>query len=300
MNSLKNPETGWVLPSHRLSIDDAEITRRLGAVNEACELLHGGLANCNVKIGKDKVLRIYQREPAAAHREAQLLSRPWSRLRVPRVLQEGPDFLLLEYVPHAPIQAGSAHGAALGAALAEIHASPCAQAGFFDQELQVTVPFPGGMLEFFTRHALELIASPALEAHAHLRGPLEHFYQRHGARLAAQASTSCLLHGDFKASNLHWTESGLPLVLDWEFAYAGSPWMDLGQMARFGLKADFADAFALAYGERLGRLPKSWLKIATGFDLFNLVELLSLTPDPLSQRAQDLAEWIRRVLTHFE
>lgn len=35
-----------------------------------------------------------------------------------------------------------------------------------------------------------------------------------------RAGPPTLLHADWKASNLHWTDGGL-LVLDWEFAHSG-------------------------------------------------------------------------------
>ena len=37
----------------------------------------------------------------------------------------------------------------------------------------------------------------------------------------------CIVHGDFKANNILWSEAGEPVVLDWELAHMGDPAEDL-------------------------------------------------------------------------
>src|SRR4051812_28148219 len=110
------------------SIQRDEVELRIGPTGESIEVLGGGLSNVNVRIGRDRVLRIYRgldsgalfRDAAVVGKEATLASRGWRSLRTPKVLARGPDFLLCEYVEHVPLS--DAHGAAVGRALAEIHA----------------------------------------------------------------------------------------------------------------------------------------------------------------------------------
>jgi len=54
-------------------------------------VLTGGLANINVRVGRDRVLRI-QRDPSVLAKETTLLRRPWRALRTPTVLETGTIF----------------------------------------------------------------------------------------------------------------------------------------------------------------------------------------------------------------
>lgn len=154
MAALHNPERAWAQPAGLTSVDPSEIERRIGSVRGRVELLSGGLANLNLHIEGQGVLRIYRSGLGGPRLEAQLLSLPWQHLRVPRVLQEGSDFLLLEHVPHTPLQDREEHGWAAGAALAEIHARHFPQAGLLSPELVVSYSL-GLELELLLQHALE-------------------------------------------------------------------------------------------------------------------------------------------------
>jgi len=110
--------------------------------------------------------------------------------------------------------------------------------------------------------------------------------------LRALASAPVLLHGDFKASNLHWLSSGELLVLDWEFAYAGPSLMDVGQLLRWSPGPEFVAAFAGAYRES-APLPEGFERWGAAFDLFNLVGLLDGV-EPETRRAIDVRGRILR------
>ena len=112
-----NPETKWHAEHRKPKIVVTEVWQRIGQTNEEISCLSGGLANATFCVGGNRVLRIYQRDARALPRERELLSREWKSLRVPRLLDEGSDFLLLEYVPHQPLENSSQHGQAVGAVL---------------------------------------------------------------------------------------------------------------------------------------------------------------------------------------
>jgi hypothetical protein len=63
------------------------------------------------------------------------------------------------------------------------------------------------------------------------------------------------------------------LVLDWEFAYAGSALSDIGQLLRWQPPERFVQAFAEAYSRHGGRLITDWRRWAATFDLVNLAGL---------------------------
>ena len=95
--------------------------------------------------------------------------------------------------------------------------------------------------------------------------------------LRAAAGAPVLLHGDFKPSNLHWTSRDELLVLDWEFAYAGSNLSDIGQILRWRPPDAFVQGFAESYSANGGHLVADWCRWAATFDLVNLAGLLANT-----------------------
>jgi hypothetical protein len=80
MELLPNPEREWERPQRTISIDRAEVERRIGSTTEPLEVLSGGLANLNVRIGRDRVLRIHRGEPGRVAKEAALLRARGARL----------------------------------------------------------------------------------------------------------------------------------------------------------------------------------------------------------------------------
>jgi hypothetical protein len=64
------------------------------------------------------------------------------------------------------------------------------------------------------------------------------------------------VHSDFKVSNLHW--AGAPLVLDWEFAWAGTRYIDIAQLLRWKPAERFVADFAAAYSAHGGVLADEW------------------------------------------
>ena len=94
-----------------------------------------------------------------------------------------------------------------------------------------------------------------------------------------------LVHSDFNPKNLlavradgRWSVSA---VLDWEFAYSGSPLGDVGNMLRFEQPPGFAAGFADGFRDGGGDLPLDWRPVSAALDLFALADLLTR---PVSHR----------------
>jgi fructosamine-3-kinase len=258
-------------------IDRDEVERRIGPTTETLELLGGGLSNSNIRVGRDRVLRIYRgldsgsifRDEAVVGKEATLASRDWQSFRTPKVLARGRDFLVCEYVEHTPLT--EAHGAAVGQALAEIHAVTFERVGLLRDDLSIVRP--ADWTDEFT-------------ARAYGRGQLAEVGARLDAKLAARIATfldteplaarnlvdePVLVHSDFKVSNLHW--AGVPLVLDWEFAWAGTRYMDIAQILRWQPSERFMADFAAGYTAHGGMLVDDWRRVAEIVDLGSLIGL---------------------------
>ena len=75
-------------------------------------------------------------------------------------------------------------------------------------------------------------------------------------------------------------------MLDWEFAHAGHPFTDLGNLLRFDRHPSYADAVLAAWCERRGGTPAQALDLARAADLWALVDLASRAGDnPVADRA---------------
>ncbi len=85
----------------------------------------------------------------------------------------------------------------------------------------------------------------------------------------------CLVHADLNPKNLLVDPGTLEVtgVLDWEFAHAGSPYADLGNLLRFERDPELTGSVLGAYRAFMPRLPDDVLARARAADLFALVEL---------------------------
>ncbi len=292
---LANPERLWTGNAGPGDITRAQIEERIGDFAGAWTLLSGGLVNANVRVDA-RVLRIYRRNARALPLEAALLRRRWTSFRAPALLATGTDFAVLEYVPHSPLLASAAHGAAVGRALAEIHALSFEQAGFLTPALDVWQPFPD-LVTSLIDYARSVAPKAEGPLGRELTWKLLNTLESNAPALRAAAGKPVLLHADFKASNLHWTDDDRLLVLDWEFAYAGSRLSDIGQLLRWAPPQAFSRAFADAYVEAGGELPADFRKWAALLDLVNLLGLVAdhseIAPEP---RVRDVSERIALTL----
>jgi fructosamine-3-kinase len=294
LKPFPNPEDEWERAAATTVLDPSDVERRLGHTNEPLEVLRGGHANVNVRVGSGRVLRIYRRDPGTGGKEMALLQLPWASFVVPSVLGSGEDFLVLDYIPHGPLGVDREHGTRIGRALAEIHRMRFTQSGFLGADLQVCTPFTD-TLEALRSYARSELDRAALPAGSDLRSLVLACLANRLDALRAAAESPVLLHGDFKASNLHWTSDDRLLVLDWEFAYSGPALMDVGQLLRWDPPATFISAFAESYRAEGGELPDGWQRSAEVFDLFNLVGLLAgAAPD--SRRSLDVRRRMRQTV----
>jgi aminoglycoside phosphotransferase (APT) family kinase protein len=261
--------------------------------------LTGGYRNDNLLLEGDGgrwVLRSY-RGPGRADVEAALVAKVADLVPVPRVLAidpEGPS-LLLEFVAGTPVDRllptltgpdAEAVGAAAGRALAALGTVRFPGPGFFSDGSLRPVPEPASLAEF-ADHCLERIDAgwgltpddqDALRGVAQAWSPLAD----------AVSAEACLVHADFNPKNLlaERTEDGWKVtVLDWEFAFSGSPLTDLGNVLRFG-----ETAFTRGVVSGYGPLPERWRETARALDLFALAEFLTRPPkQPLDAKILALA-----------
>ncbi len=286
---------------------DAAWLRRVlpGRRITAAEPLGGGYRNENIRLvtdGGSYVLRRYLRGDAArtcAIEAALAVRLAAEAVPAAEVIAADPEggaaglpLLLARHMPGVMVSeavarepaAAAGLGAAAGRALAAIGAVTFPGGGAFTGPDLVPSPeaLPASLPEFLESCLRAGNAagplSPAeigrLRALAAAADPL--------ARSVGRARQ--LVHSDYNGKNLlavggdgRWSISA---VLDWEFAFSGSPLTDVGNMLRFRAcgPPGFAGGFVAGYRDAGGQLPERWREISEALDLYALADFLTRPP----------------------
>jgi aminoglycoside phosphotransferase (APT) family kinase protein len=269
----------------------------------------GGQSNTNIVVElagppARVVLRLYQRDPRQPRKEKALdellAKRGAPSARILHVADDNPvnglPYAIFEWIDGHRLETVMLdmrrdHFAELagpiGVALAAIHGIAFAHTGFFGDDLGVAEAVDLGGAGLVAHLRRRLHAGPGgARLGQKLTAQLLHFAEQEGSQLEDWLGRPCLTHADFNPSNIlvRRTNSGawtVAAVIDWEFAFAGSPAFDFGNLLRppLGDAPGFADAVAKSYAAAGGRLPADWLRIARIADLYAWADFLA-RPDP--------------------
>jgi aminoglycoside phosphotransferase (APT) family kinase protein len=102
---------------------------------------------------------------------------------------------------------------------------------------------------------------------------------------------ACLVHSDLNPKNVLVDPATLEVtaVLDWEYAHAGHPWTDLGNLLRFERHPAYASAVLDAWVSLRGGEAATVLDGARSADLWALVDLAARAGEnPVADRAGEL------------
>jgi aminoglycoside phosphotransferase (APT) family kinase protein len=289
------------------------------------EPLAGGIMNWNYRVrlsgsAERFVLRFYDRMPESCAKEVRVLSMVRDDVPVPRVLfaesaprgSAGfPPFCVLEFIDGISLRELRRRGEAVGVAEASYDAGRLLprlmrhrfpRTGILSPELAVedgafTDVSPLGVIDHFA-------ASPLFSARvdAALRARIQSFVRAHEGLSAwpslpdAGAGRATLAHGDFNSPNILVRQEGgrctVAAILDWEFAFAGSILIDVGNMLRYERPGEsrYEPYFSRGLAEAGVDLPDDWFLRARLADLPALCELLTRedVPDAVVAELIDL------------
>jgi aminoglycoside phosphotransferase (APT) family kinase protein len=292
---LSYPEPQWERSVACPAIDDAFLDAHLSGRPELRRRrwtpLPGGLRHAMLR-SDDLVLRVALSAEQDLAREAAVLRHVASSVRVPRVVDAWEGALVLEHVAHEELPASDEAGRAAGRAAARLHRTRYERSGFLDASLRVPSPFPGalrGLLDW----AGEALRGASGRALGDVAAEVSALWRAHAPALETACAAPALVHADFKAANVKWLPRERDvLLLDWEFAWAGPPLMDLGQMLRWEEPPPFRRGLEEGYRGEGGVLPDGWRRTAEALDLFALVGLLDAS-EGKPTRVRDLVRRIR-------
>jgi aminoglycoside phosphotransferase (APT) family kinase protein len=273
--------------------------------------IRGGHSNTNIRVDLESaphsiVLRLYQRDPAVALKEAAISKLVSGKVPAPRYLhvgtQAGETYAVVEFVAGETLSVAAKHasdtelgalGHSVGVTLAAIHGFTFAQAGFLDGGLNVT-PFPAGMmLAPYLQTCFAGIAGERLGKE--LVNDTVEFARRHENRLDVWNHPARLTHFDFGATNvLVRSDGAVAAVVDWEFAAASSPSADFGNLLRppLGDLSAFVAGVEQGYRAAGGFLPDDWRALTRIADLGAWADFLSR-----SNVGEQVIEDARRILS---
>jgi aminoglycoside phosphotransferase (APT) family kinase protein len=287
-----------------LSIGGARIGRVDGweAVAASAVPLTGGYGGETYAVsaaGESAVLRIYGRDPARAAVDMSLLRLVRGLLPVPRVLDakpeatgDGPPYVLTERLPGINLEVFLAEagdqqrrgvGEQLGELLARLSGMPFLESGAFEGSELTVRPFPPGDLrQWYSANA------PALnDRQADRLGRV----LDEADDLAAETDRICLVHSDFNPKNLLVDPETATItgLVDWEFAHAGSPYADLGNLLRFCDDPVLAGAALAVVRTQVPGVDDQVVRRARAADLWALIELAGRAgQNPVADAALDL------------
>ncbi|HEU4513783.1 MAG TPA: phosphotransferase [Nocardioidaceae bacterium] len=279
---------------------------------------HSGETFLARSAGERSVVRIYAgrgatRGPNAAETDAAVLRLVRGLVPVPEVLEvrraddsAGTPALLVtswlegtrldEVLPSADDTLAETIGRNLGRILARLAQMPMLRAGMFlDGELRIG-PWPAGADDLTEWVATYGRAGPLGEWNEDDRAALEALAEK-AQEVVDRTDRACLVHSDFNPKNVLVDPSTGEVtgLLDWEFAHAGSPFTDLGNLLRFEHRPVFSGAVLSTYSDLVVDAPEDLLDRARAADLFALVELASRAEQtPVAIAAEDLLRTIVR------
>ncbi len=178
-------------------------------------------------------------------------------------------------------------GSHLGALLADLGGMPMPRAGLFiDGDLTIDAwPGPDDLAAWVDQHADRLDCFTPDEM-AGLRTVAVD-----AQSLLDTVGRVCLVHSDVNPKNLLIDPETLTVtgLVDWEFAHAGHPFTDLGNLLRFDREPVYVQAVLAAYVDRRGGTPDEALTLARAADLWALVDLAARSQDnPVTRLAHEL------------
>jgi aminoglycoside phosphotransferase (APT) family kinase protein len=282
--------------------------------------LAGGYRNDNVLLVTDTagqyVLRRYRGTDIRSARrtcgiEAALAARLRGVVPVAEVIAADPagsaagqPLLLSRYVPGVMVsdalaQQGEAAAGDLGRAAGMVRAavgsvSFAGDGSFAGPDLIPSAAgMPAGLPEFVENCLRTAAVRNAQGGGAQASGALSPAEQDGLRELAARAGPLAgraapgrrLVHSDYNPKNLLATRQdgrwSVAAVLDWEFAFSGSPLTDIGNMLRPRPDAasGFTAGFVAGYREAGGELPAGWREISEALDLYALADFLTRPPE---------------------
>jgi aminoglycoside phosphotransferase (APT) family kinase protein len=239
------------------------------------ERISTGKSNTNIKLelsdGITVVARLYSENSwSNPEREKLIANMIDNRVPIPKMLANGNDWTVLEFVEGNQLDAQPEHSGAAARAIAQLTQVTFETGGWITEKGQITAfdfgdDYYGSQLE-----------------HAEVRnwlGPeriplLSKILANETPRFTEISQQPSLAHGDFNPTNVLIHEGEVSAVLDWEYCHAGTPYMDIGNLLR-NTESKYHESIGRGLVEGGFDLPNDWKQRAALIDFSSHLEFLS-------------------------
>lgn len=190
----------------------------------------------------------------------------------------------------------------VGSVLARIHSHAFGCPGFFAGDLTISTPFNMDENEFISFISESLDKGKTGEwLGAEATEKVRLFCESHRSLISEIHEPPVLVHSDFNGLNLLVIERPdgfeVSAVLDWEFAFSGRRYVDIGNMLRYEHDNSlFERHFIKAYRGSGGFLHENWVLLSKLEDLIALCDLLNRSTPEMPNRIADLRQLIIRTI----
>ncbi|SDE95030.1 Phosphotransferase enzyme family protein [Paenibacillus sp. cl6col] len=186
----------------------------------------------------------------------------------------------------------------VGSVLARIHCHTFECPGFFAGDLTISTPFNMDENEFISFISESLDRGKTGEwLGAEATEKVRLFCESHRSLISEIHEPPVLVHSDFNGLNLLVIERPdgfeVSAVLDWEFAFSGRRYVDIGNMLRYEHDNSlFERHFIKAYRGSGGFLHENWVLLSKLEDLIALCDLLNRSTSEMPNRIADVRQLI--------
>jgi aminoglycoside phosphotransferase (APT) family kinase protein len=261
------------------------------------QLMPLGKSNTNYRLmltdGEACLLRLHH-PGSKAEFENHILRLVRETVPVPTVLASGDDWSIHSFVEGATLAESPAGVRVAAEALGRLSVLRFPSSGWIQTDGSVE-PFDFGDGRSFVESMLEH-ADVRTWIDADTAAALRRIEAGHEHGQQSDKSEPCLVHGDFNPTNILIHEGRVSGILDWEFAHAGNPYMDIGNLLRHTEPRYHSEIEA---GLRSGGMdvPPDWRRRAELVDVSSHLEFLTTQrSDAFKQRC---AEWIRAFAARY-
>ncbi|MGM7681178.1 phosphotransferase family protein [Cytobacillus sp. Hm23] len=298
---------GWERSNEQIILNKDEITKMIkpfldGRTLTDVSVLSGGLNNSNLKITTDMnqsyVLRCYAHDDIKGKIEQSILKFLRNDSLVPDVLYEDftcrnfkTPFMIISWMDGIQLSEFMTRdenfdlikdiALQIGKYLATLHSIEFSQGGFFDESLNINESLEINS----TLYGKFIYNSIFLENGKRWLGEefsnkVWDFVKEFAYLMDDLGNQSALVHSDFNPLNILVNSNEkvvtLSAILDWEYAFSGTPLVDIGNLLRYeNTSSKIVHPLIYAYKESGGVLPSDWLKKAKLLDLIALCQLLN-------------------------
>ncbi len=295
------------------------LKNKLALIN-GFEFISLGCANSNYLIKSESthfILRIYNRDSQAIYREqklAKLLAPEIPMANILAIDDSGEiinaNYAIIHFVEgelfrtrllQSESKALTILAKQAGFYLARIHQHEYKTQGFLNQNLSVESEL--NAKTYFDYLQSLLVMDKVKQLLGHHYQSLVNFIMTNQALLTI-SSKPTLTHGDFDSANILVApkKSGweITAILDWEFAFAGNIYFDIGNMLRYShlLPASFCNCFFQGLQSGGLMLTDEVMLRAKYFDLISLLDLITQNSDvPRVKMERDIRNLILNTIT---